>query len=159
MLVHLMLSQRFLRLLSFLFILFFYILFCQQWFPPFYPPGHLSILLPQLFCYWFIFVCLFFSSSRSLANISCIFFVVFPRSWSVFIIIILNSFSERLPVSTSVSCFGSVSCGVTTAFPWVLVHARFCLCPLRLESLFSPVLWKSYNQILLAFKVRFPGDS
>ena len=91
-------------------------------------------------------------------NISCMFSIVFPRSWIIFIIIILNSFSEKLPVSTSFSCFGSVSYGVTTAFPWVLVHARFCLCPLRLGSLFPPVLWKSYNQILLAFKARFSGD-
>ena len=26
---------------------------------------------------------------------------------------------------------GSVSCGVTALFSWVLVHTRFCLCPLR----------------------------
>ena len=26
---------------------------------------------------------------------------------------------------------GSVSCGVTAPFPWVLVHTRFCLCPPR----------------------------
>ena len=26
---------------------------------------------------------------------------------------------------------GSVSCGVTTPFSWVLVHERFCLCPPR----------------------------
>ena len=25
----------------------------------------------------------------------------------------------------------AVSCGVTAPFPWVLVHARFCLCPPR----------------------------
>ena len=54
--------------------------------------------------------------------------------------------------ATVADSFGSVSCGV-------LVHARFCLCPPCLESLFSPVLWKSYNQISLACKVRFPGDS
>ena len=60
--------------------------------------------------------------------------------------------------STIAGCFGSVSCGVTAPFFWVLVQARFCFCPPRLESLFSPVLWKSYNQILLVFKVRFPGD-
>ena len=54
---------------------------------------------------------------------------------------------------------GSVSCGVTAPFPWVLVHARFCLCPPRVVSLFSPVLWKSWNQIPLALKVRFPRDS
>ena len=38
------------------------------------------------------------------------------------------------------------------------MRTGFCLCPARLES-FPPVLWKSYNQVLLAFKVRFPGDS
>ena len=47
---------------------------------------------------------------------------------------------------------GSVSCGVTAAFPWILV------CLPRVESLFPPLLWRSCNQILLAFKVRFPGD-
>ena len=57
---------------------------------------------------------------------------------------------------------GSVSCGVTASFLWVLVQARFGLYPLRLESLTPitlPVLWKCYNQIPLAFRVRFPGDS
>ena len=28
----------------------------------------------------------------------------------------------------------SVSCGVSTPFPWVLVHTRFCLCPQRLSG-------------------------
>ena len=36
---------------------------------------------------------------------------------------------------------------------------QFCLCPPRLESLFPPVLWRSYSQILLTLKARFPGDS
>ena len=54
---------------------------------------------------------------------------------------------------------GSVSYSVTVPFPWVLVWTGFCLCPLRVASLFSPVLWKSCNQILLTLKVRFPGDS
>ena len=53
----------------------------------------------------------------------------------------------------------SVSCGVTATFLWVLVRARFGLCPPRLESLFPLVLWKSCNQIPLTFKARFPGDS
>ena len=35
---------------------------------------------------------------------------------------------------------------------WQLNH------PLQEWSLFPPGLWKSCNQILLAFKVRFPGD-
>ena len=53
---------------------------------------------------------------------------------------------------------GSVSCGVTTPLPWVLVCTRFCLCPPRVESLFAPDLWKSCSPIPLAFKVRFPRD-
>ena len=32
--------------------------------------------------------------------------------------------------------------GVTAPFLWVLVWAKFCLCPSRLESLFPPVVWK-----------------
>ena len=51
---------------------------------------------------------------------------------------------------------GSVSYGVTAPFLWVLVQARFGLYPLRLKSLTPitlPVLWKCYNQILLAFRV------
>ena len=47
--------------------------------------------------------------------------------------------------------FGSVSCGVTDPFPWILEHTRFCLCAPRLESLFPRVLWKFCNQIRLAF--------
>ena len=50
---------------------------------------------------------------------------------------------------------GSVSCGVTAPFSWVLVHTRFCLCPPRVSV--SPVLWKFCNQIPLVFKVKFPG--
>ena len=59
--------------------------------------------------------------------------------------------TEYLPTLAGRS--GSVSCGVTAPFSWVLVHARFCLCPPKVESLLSPVLWKSCNQIPLAFKV------
>ena len=52
-----------------------------------------------------------------------------------------------------------VSCGVTAPLFWVLVCEKFCLCPPWLESLFPPVLWKSYNKIPLVLKARFPGDS
>ena len=45
--------------------------------------------------------------------------------------------------------FGSVVCGVTAPFLWVLVNAKFCWCCPRLESLFLPVLWKSYCQTVL----------
>ena len=56
---------------------------------------------------------------------------------------------------TLADSFGSVSCGVTVPF----LCARFCLYPPRLESVFLPVLWRSYSQIPLGFKARFPGDS
>ena len=60
---------------------------------------------------------------------------------------------------TLTGSFCSVSYWVAAPFLWVLVCARVCLCLPRLESLFPPFLWQSHNQILLVFKVRFPGDS
>ena len=48
---------------------------------------------------------------------------------------------------------GSISYGVTAPSPWVLMHVLLCVCPPRVESLFSPVLSKSCNEILLAFQV------
>ena len=57
--------------------------------------------------------CLVFISSNSLLNISCIFSVcasiLLLRSWIIFTIITLNSFSSRLPISTSLSCSGVLS--------------------------------------------------
>ena len=49
----------------------------------------------------FIIVCLLFSSSKSFLNVSCILSILFPRFWIYFTIIILNSFSGRLPISSS----------------------------------------------------------
>ena len=47
--------------------------------------------------------CLFFNSSNSLLNISCIFSIrasiFFPRFWVIFVFSPLNSFSGRLPIS------------------------------------------------------------
>ena len=37
---------------------------------------------------------------------------------------------------------GSVSCGVTAPFSWVLVHTTFCLCP---PSVYFPVLCKFWQ--------------
>ena len=51
---------------------------------------------------------------------------------------------------------GSVSCGDTAPFPWVLVCTRFCR---ALQESVSPVLWKFCNQIPLAFKVKFSRGS
>ena len=53
MLVHLILSQRYLRLSPVLFILLLYSAL-QKLFPPFYLPAHGFILLLQIFCYWFL---------------------------------------------------------------------------------------------------------
>ena len=33
------------------------------------------------------------------------------------------------------------------------------VCAFQGWSLFAPILWKSYSQILLSFKAKFPGDS
>ena len=54
---------------------------------------------------------------------------------------------------------GSVSYGVTAPSAWVLMSILLCVCPPRVESLFPLVLSKSCNQIPLAFKVWFSGDS
>jgi len=49
----------------------------------------------------FASVCLFFNPSRSLLIDSCIFSILFSRFLIIFIIIILNSFSGSLPISSS----------------------------------------------------------
>ena len=141
MLGRLTLSQRSLRLSSFLLILFSSLL---HLFPPFYLLPHLSCLLPPLFycqfppecfdfIYWIIHYWLtLFISSRSLLNFSCIFSILvsrlficnsilFSRFWIIFTIIILNSLSGRFPISSSFVWFGGhLSCSFTC---WVF----FCL--------------------------------
>ena len=73
--------------------------------------------------------------------------------------------SEPLPTHAStgdpptLACsFGSVSCGATAPFLWVCAH-RVLFVPFKSGVSVFPVLWKPCNQILLGFKVRFPGDS
>ena len=97
MLVRSVWPKRRLRLSLFLFILF---LDSSLWqvFPSFCSPAHLSVLLPKSFSYQFLLVyfslqvcavhqCLFFSSSRSLLNTSCILLIqasiLFLRSWII----------------------------------------------------------------------------
>jgi len=48
----------------------------------------------------FVSVCLFFISSRSLLIYSCIFSILFSQFLIIFAIIILNSFSGSLPISS-----------------------------------------------------------
>ena len=54
---------------------------------------------------------------------------------------------------------GSVTYGVTAPSPCILMCTLLCVCSTRVESLFLSVLLKSCNQILLAFKVWFSGNS
>ena len=89
----------------------------------------------------FITDCLFFSSSRSLLNTSCIFSIcasiLFPRSWIIFAIITLNSFSGRLPICSSFIW----SCGI-------LPHSFICnvfLCHLILSNLLH--LWSPFCRL------------
>ena len=58
-------------------------------------------LIATLFIVLFIIVCLLFSSSMSLLNVSCIISILFSRFWIIFTIITLNYFSGRLPISSS----------------------------------------------------------
>ena len=153
MLVCLMLSQRSLRLCSILFILFslFYftavistILFL----------AHLSILLsvilllipPSVFLIsvivMFIVACLFFSVSRSLLNISCIFSILFPRFWIIFTIITLNYFSGWLPISFSLVGFYHAPSSVTYFSVFSLFNLQCLRFPFyRLQGHSSSCFW------------------
>ena len=42
---------------------------------------------------------------------------------------------------------GSVSCGVTAPFSWVLVHTSFCLCPPESISLVLCKFWQLYGVV------------
>ena len=130
MLGHLTLSQRSLRLSSFNSFFFFplcFIYFYHSIFHLTYPIFYLSYStvgsLQSAFdlSYFIINVWLFFISSRpfisSRLNISCIFSILvsnpficnsilFSRFWIIFTIIILNSFSGRLPISSPFVWFG-----------------------------------------------------
>ena len=113
MLVHSLLSQRSLGLSSFFFSFFFLYSvlhhFHHSVFQVTYPFFCFSYSTTD--CSFLFFFFLLFSSSRSLVNICCIVSILFPRTWIIFTIIVLNYFSGRLPLSTSFSCFsGGLSC-------------------------------------------------
>ena len=73
------------------------------------PPLHTwvdsSLLFPPTFqdsLSFFPKNCIFLSLfNASLLSVSCILSILFPRFWIIFTIIILNSFSGRLPISSS----------------------------------------------------------
>ena len=98
-----------------------------QWFPPFCPQVHLSILLPQLFCYWFlleyfnfsncvihylfVYSLFFFYVLGDCINcvVPCIFSILFSSLWNIFTVIVLYSLPSRLPISSSFIFFLWVS--------------------------------------------------
>ena len=141
MLGHLTLSQRSLRLSSLLVILFFLFSSLLHLFLPLSSTSLtlssasvILLLVPSRvffisFIALFIVYWLFFISSRSLLNISCIFSILvsrlficnsilFSRFFIIFTII-LNSFSGRFPISSSFVWFGGhLSCSFTC---WVFL--------------------------------------
>ena len=88
----------------------------------------------------FISAYLFFKASSSLLNISCNFLVcasiLFMRTWIIFTIFTLNSFSGRLSISTSLSCSSGV---LSSSFVWniflccLILSIFLCLWPLFLS--------------------------
>ena len=48
----------------------------------------------------------------------------------------------------------SVSCGVTAAFSWVLVHTRFCLCPLRVCFPVQCKFWQLFGGLMMTSSKR-----
>ena len=74
-----------------------------------------------------------------LVNIFCTFFILFPRSWIIFTVIIMNYFSGRFPISNSFSCFSGVLCCpficrqdvfisffILISFLWCGIHSSYC---------------------------------
>ena len=144
MLVRLMLCQRSLRLTSILFFLFS--LFCSavvistilsSRFLIHSSASVILLLIPSrvfliYFVVLFIIFCLLFRSSRSLLNVSCIVFILFTRFWIIFIIITLNSFSGRLPISSSSLWSNGFYLAPSSAvcFSVFLFCLTYCICGL-----------------------------
>ena len=129
MLVHLIFSQRALRLSSFFFFFyshsFLWILFCSSDF-------HHSILqvIYPFFCLSYsaidssLFVCSLVLLGLWQTFLASSLFFFFLRSWIIFIIIILNSFPGSLPISTSFSCFSGV---LSCPFIWDITLCLFIM--------------------------------
>ena len=127
MMVHSVLFQRSLRLSPFfIFHSFFYILFCSN---DFY---HYVFQVTSLFfcinysvsdssSVLFTSLCWLFSSSVKFLAYSAFFS---PKSYIIFTIIVLNSFSGRSSISTSFSCFSGV---LSCSFIWNIILCIFTL--------------------------------
>ena len=87
----------------------------------------LLLIPPSLFFFQFVYCPFLFvyNCSKCILSISCIFSIfpsiLFQRCWIIFTVIILNFFSERLPVSSSFSYFSGV---LPYSFIWDII---FCL--------------------------------
>ena len=127
------------------------------------------ILLPHIFCHWFLLVyfssqllycsSLFFKSSRSLLDISCIFLICASipllRSWLIFTIITLNSLWGRLPVSTSPNCSSGVSHFVrlsdnSSACRVVVLASALCPWQVQLSKRLMQASW--WEELVLAHR-------
>ena len=82
----------------------------------------------------FIIVCLPFRSCRSLLEVSCIFSILFPRFWIIFTIIPLNSFSGRLPISSSFVWSGGFYLAPSSALCFSVFSFCLSYCVLGLLS-------------------------
>ena len=82
---------------------------------------------------------------------------------------LLHTVSPTLQQATADPCFcqrflntlaksGSVSCGITGPFSWVLVHTRFCLCPQRVCFQSCVSSGSSMVGLMVTFSKRAYGD-
>ena len=114
-----------------------------------YSAPFILLLIPSsvFFISVIVHVCLFFKSSSPLLNTFCIFlvctFILFLRSW---IIIVLNSFSGRLPVFTSLSyssgvffcsLFGTYFSVILILFDFLYLWTPFC----KVQDCTSSCFW------------------
>ena len=132
----LILFQRSVRLSSFLFILFSLfrsaaVVSTTLYFSSFIHSSasvFLLVILSSVFInFSYCLICLFFNSYRSLLTITCVILIcasiLFLRSCIIFTIITLNTFSGRLPISTS-CCSGILS----FTFLWDIFLCRLIFC-------------------------------
>ena len=92
-------------------------------------------------------------------NISFIFSIfaslLFPRSWTIFTIIILNSFSEMLPISTSFSCFSWI---LSCPFIWDITFYNMAFVLVAVELWFSLLSARWWRMLRGLYKLPYERD-
>ena len=111
-----------------------------------------DLFLPSLFCSIYLFVFVWVPCWLKDRIIGVLPKCLWPQS------------ELRLPPASLWGSPGSVDSLTQARFkllclPWVPEHVKFCVYPLRLESLFPAALWLSWKWVPLAFKTRCSGDS